>query len=177
MKKVLLILNTMLVFTTFAFADTGKGIEETYVIQPAKNHSSVKQLSFRLSEKIWSPANGENTPWQHTPTKVVSFPLAKVQYEAVQFMTSLVTESVTRSPVHNALGTLDEAKKTLKLIKNGLFDILRGILYPKNGALIDGILGTTSGIINSANIVAGVVKTAGSTIAYPSYRLLGGKKV
>lgn len=149
-------------------------LQDTYVIKPAKEYSRIKQLSLNVSEKIWSPADGENTPWVHSPTKVISFPITKIQYEATQFVTSLLTESVMRSPVHNALGTLDEAKKTLMLIKNGLFDILRGILNPQNAAFVDGILGTSAGVLNSVNIIAGATKTAVSTVAYPTYRLLGG---
>jgi hypothetical protein len=144
------------------------------VIITPKEYSALENFNMKVTEQIYNPASGENTPWVHTPTKMISMPIAKFQYEIVQFATSLVTESVRRSPWHNALGTLDEAKKTLMLIKNGLFDMLRGVLNPKNGAFIDGAMGVANGVVNTVNVAGGVVKTGASLVAYPIYRVAGG---
>jgi hypothetical protein len=164
------LLGLLLVFS-FSLTVLAKDTEKLIV---PKKFNGLSELKLSVTETIYNPASGENTPWQHVPTKTISFPLAKVQYEVVQFATSLLTESVMRSPVHNALGTLDEAKKTLKLLQNGLFDMLRGILNPRNGAFFDGLFGVTSGVINSANIAGGVVKTGASLVAYPVFRIAGG---
>lgn len=149
--------------------------DESGLIVP-KERRPFKNLVLRVKERVYDPAEGENTKWKHVPTKTISFPLAKIQYETVQFVTSLVTETVRRSPVHNALGTVDEAKKTLRLFKNGLFDMFRGILNPKNGAFSDGLFNILGGAWNSLRVVTGAVKTGASLIAYPVYRIAGGEK-
>ncbi|MBC76957.1 MAG: hypothetical protein CME64_13170 [Halobacteriovoraceae bacterium] len=154
-----------------AFSEVPEG---TNMITP-KEYSKFENLRVEFTERVYNPAEGENTPWVVGPAKVLSFPLTKLQYEVAQFGTSLLTESVRRSPIHNALGTYEEAKKTLMLLKNGLFDLVRGIFNPKNAAALDGLLGIGSGVLNTANIAGGAVKTVGSVVGYPVYRILGGE--
>lgn len=179
MKKAILIsvlaLGTSLAFGEEPLHQIMPRAEHIELITP-KEYKPIKNLYFEVKEKVYNPAKGENTPWAHVATKTISYPLIKVQYETVQYFTSIVTETVRRSPWDNALGTVDEAKQTLKLIKNGIFDVFRGLFNPKNGAVIDGFLGIGSGVLNSLDVASGAVKTVGSVVAYPTYRVLGGNK-
>lgn len=132
--------------------------------------------AYSFAERIWNPASGEHSRWVNAPIKLVSYPITKIQYDIPDLVTSLVTESITRSPLNNAQGAIEEAKQSVVCLKNGVCDIGKGIFNPTNGAIVDGALSICEAGVNVAQAASSLAKTCVSTLGYPLYRLLGGKK-
>ncbi len=156
--------------------DTQTESEMTEVAEVANMESAeFAPYVINFKERVWNPAKGEHSEWKDVPVKVLSYPLTKLQYDVPNFLTSVVTESVNRSPWHNFLGTIDETKQSFTAVNNGVLDMGKGILNPTNGAIVDGIMEVADGIFNVVQIGSGLVKTVASAVGYPIYRLMGGK--
>lgn len=127
-------------------------------------------------QRIYHPAEGEHTKWQHAPIKLVSYPVTKALYDVPNMATSLVTESVTRSPLHNFLGALSTFRGAIKAAVGGLWRMIKGVLNPKNASLIDGSLQAADSGVTAVKGALGLAKAGASLLGYPVYRLLGGRK-
>ncbi len=131
---------------------------------------------LEVREKWAQDLDFDRSPWEYTPVKLVSWPIQKILYEIPAMATSLATESVTRSPLHNLLGAWDEFRGALKLGKNAFKDMALGIRDPKTARALDGTLELLDASLKLGNSAAGIVKAGISTVAYPIYRAAGGKK-
>jgi hypothetical protein len=136
----------------------------------------VSNIVLDVKNFVYNPANGEITEWENAPVKIISFPLTKLQYEVLPEITSLFTESFTRSPWHNLLGTLYEANNTMVTLGNGLKDLARGIANPTKAGVVDGILEIGTAPLTLIRPASGLVKTCTSTVCYPAYNLISNKK-
>jgi len=155
------------------FLDAQAGLNQTK-IDPSKIMPTETLLDVR--EKWAQDLDFDRTPWEYTPVKLVSWPIQKILYEIPAMATSLATESVTRSPLHNLLGAWDEFRGALKLGKNAFIDMALGIRDPKTARAFDGTLELLDASLKLGNSAAGIVKAGISTVAYPIYRAAGGKK-
>lgn len=154
----------------------GNKVEDPRIIESSlkPEKKETKSLVFQFKEWAWNDAAGTQTDWVNVPVKVVSYPITKVQYEVFQPLIAVATESVTRSPIHNALGTIDSMKQSGNLFKTGILEMFRGLLNPKKAGLVDGALG----LLDSAwklvtGVSTGVVKSVVSIPAYTVARIAG----
>lgn len=155
-----------------AVASDAPDTEQKPDLSKGKNHGVL----FHIYERVYKPSPGENSAWKDVPVKLVSLPFTTALYEVPDLITSTATESVTRSPINNLRATLIDGHTVIRETEAGVQDVLRGILNPKNAAAVDGLLEITEAGINLVRTATDVVKTAVSTVAYPIFRLLGGKK-
>lgn len=133
-----------------------------------------KDFVIKFYERIYEAADGEESRWSMIPLKLVSYPITKMEYEIFQPVVSTFTESVNRNPLHNALGSIDELTQSVRLLKNGILDLGRGVLHPTKAGVIDGSLEIADAGINLVTgFGLGLVKTVVSIPAYPLARLLG----
>jgi len=120
--------------------------------------------------------NAKNSKWEYIPLKLVAVPVIKGMYEIPQALSSTVTESVTRSPLHNLKGSFAEFKKAFKSLGVNTSEVFQGIKNPRKGSTVEGLLGFTDTAMDVVRGGLGLVKTAVSFVGYPIYRILGGKK-
>lgn len=132
------------------------------------------EQSIQILERVYNPADGENSKWIYSPIKIVSYPLTKIQYDIPNMVTGLATESVTRSPIDNFLGAMDEFISGFYKIFNGTKDVLVGVANPKKASVIDGALEIGDSGFSFAKAGLGLAKTGLSIPFYPVYRLFGG---
>lgn len=144
--------------------------------QNKKSGFSLKEWMANLYNRIYRPADGENTKWLYAPIKVVSFPAVKIMYDLPTLATSTVTESVTRSPLHNLLGTADTLYGMVRSAVSGVWKMVKGVLNPTKATIVDGALQLADTGFSALKTAAGVVKTAASVVGYPVYRFFGGEK-
>lgn len=135
-----------------------------------------KTKLLRIKEKIIRNNKFDNSEWKYVPVKLIAYPAQKIMYEIPELFTGLAIESVTRSPIHNFQGAVDEAAGAGKSFYNGFIDLFRGILKPKKASSIDGLLTIVDGGFKVVKTGFGIAKSAVSFVGYPLYRLLGGKK-
>jgi hypothetical protein len=147
-------------------------VEPDSLIDPNK----PQETWLDIHEKWADDQDFDRTPWQYVPVKLVSWPLQKLFYDLPAMATSIATESVMHSPWHNLLGAWDEFRGALKLSKNAFQDIAVGIRDRGNGRSVDGVLELMDASLKLGNSVTGIVKAGVSTVAYPVFRSLGGKK-
>lgn len=146
-------------------------------IQIDESQPAEKSFLLKFQERIYDAPEGEESPWSVVPLKLISYPITKLEYEVFQPVVATLTESVTRNPIHNAMGTLDEFTQSARLLKNGILDFGRGILHPSKAGIIDGSLEIAGSGFNLATGAGlGLVKTVISIPAYPIARLFGAKK-
>jgi hypothetical protein len=143
---------------------------------PAASHRAPSETFLDIREKWVREGEFDQTPWTFAPVKLVSWPIQKLMYDLPAMVTSVATESVTRSPWHNLQGAWDEFRGSMKLGKNAFIDLFAGIVHPRTARAVDGTLELLDASLKLGNSVAGIVKSGVSTIAYPIYRAAGGKK-
>ena len=160
-------------FQDHAFGNPQKALDHA---QTGSAVPAPSETFLDIREKWIRDGEFDQTPWSFAPVKLVSWPIQKLMYDLPAIVTSLATESVTRSPLHNLLGAWDEFRGSMKLGKNAFIDLFAGIVHPKNARAVDGTLELLDASLKLGNSVASVVKAGVSTIAYPIYRAAGGKK-
>ncbi len=162
-----------------------RGYAESPLLDPgaALNHaksdpSSLQpsELLLDVKEKWMVDSDFDRSPWVYSPVKLVSWPLQKIFYDIPAMVTSLATESVMRSPGHNLSGAWDELRGAWKLIRNGTRDFVTGIIDPGTAKTLDGALELLDASLKVGNSALGIAKAGISTIAYPIFRVAGGKK-
>lgn len=151
-----------------------------YNVALEADHSKLSEdksrgLTLRIKEGLFNNEN-DNTNWEYLPVKLVAYPVQKIMYDVPNMATSLVVESVSRSPVHNIQGAGDEFRGAGLGIWNGLKDLVRGIFNPKKATAFDGLFQLGDAGIRAVKGGLGVVKSAVSIVGYPIFRLAGGKK-
>jgi hypothetical protein len=155
-------------YQTQELRDTSASLDEAQIGQ--------KETKLEINEKWVNQGNLEGSSWEFTPVRLISWPLLKIFYDIPAMISGTVTESVSRSPGHNLGGTWDEARGAGKLTVNAFKDIGLGIIHPTQGRFIDGTLELLDVSLKIGNVALGVIKTGVSIVAYPIYRLFGGKK-
>lgn len=131
--------------------------------------------TIRIKEAIFKE-NENDTKWQYLPVKLIAYPVQKVFYDATGMITSTAVESVTRSPIHNIQGSVDEFKGSGVGFFNGLKTMLRGIFKPKRASFFDGVFEIGDASLRLVKGGLGIGKSAISVVAYPLYRAFGGKE-
>ncbi len=162
-----------------------RGYSATPLLHPgaALDHSKREpdlvepsEILLDVKEKWLVDSDFDRSPWVYSPVKLVSWPLQKIFYDLPAMITSLASESVTRSPGHNLAGAWDELRGAGKLIRNGMRDFVSGIIDPGTAKTLDGTLELLDASLKVGNSFLGVAKAGISTIAYPIFRAAGGKK-
>lgn len=138
--------------------------------------SGAKEIQLDIHEKWADRGSFEGSKWEFAPVRIVAWPIQKILYDLPAMVTGTVTESVSRSPRDNAAGAWDELKGAGKLSVNAFKDIGLGVIHPRRARFVDGTLELLDVSFKLSNAVLGIVKTGISVVAYPLYRLFGGKK-
>ncbi|MDA8791950.1 hypothetical protein N9N67_01820 [Bacteriovoracaceae bacterium] len=140
-----------------------------------KTSQEEKELFFQVREKVKIDKDS-TTKWQYIPIRLVSKPVTKVMYEVPQAVLSVPVEGVTRSPWHNLVGSMREFETGFKSIPQNFKEIGHGIAKPKKGLVVEGLTGFADTGVTFFKAGLGLVKTGLSIVAYPIYRLFGGKR-
>lgn len=158
-----------------------RGYQSQYLVEnhPVTDDSGAtkpREIKLTVAEKWADRGQFEGSKWEYLPVRLLSWPAQKLLYDIPAMVTSTASESVTRSPLHNIEGTADEFRGAGKLFLNGLKDMGLGILHPKRARFFDGTLELLDMSVKLGSAALGVLKSAVSVVAYPIYRLFGGKK-
>ncbi|MBS1959624.1 MAG: hypothetical protein JST80_09155 [Bdellovibrionales bacterium] len=157
-----------------------RGYQSQYLVEnhpvTVDSDNSPQELKLTVAEKWVDKGQFEGSKWEYLPVRLLSWPTQKILYEIPTMLTSTVTESFMRSPGQNLAGTADEFKGAGKLFLNGVKDMGLGIAHPGRARFFDGALELLDMSVKIGSAGLGVIKSAVSVVAYPIYRLFGGKK-